>query len=124
RVGTRQAAVDPYESAEIIARVNDVSTWQVELPTDTDAGALFVSDPFARLEIALDGAAWRSGPVSHLQRTVDVDGDWLQVSGVDDTIWLARRNAHPQPGTAAPPYSTTAYDVHTGNVAAVIGELI
>lgn len=124
RVGTRQVQVDPYESAEIIARVNDVSTWQVTLPTDTDAGALFITDTFARLEIAVDGLAWRSGPVSHLERSVDVDGDNLQVSGVDDTVWLARRNAHPQPGTAAPPYSTTAYDVHNGNVAAVLAELV
>ncbi len=123
RVGNRQAVVDPYESAEIIARVNDVSTWQVTLPTDTEAGALFIADSFARLEIVLDHTVWRSGPVSHLERTVDVDGDYLTVAGVDDTIWLARRLAHPQPGTAVPPYSTTAYDVHTGAVSTVLAEL-
>lgn len=123
RVGTRQAVVDPYESAEIIARVNDVSTWQVTLPTDTEAGQVFATDSFARLEVAVDNVAWRSGPVSHLERTMDADGDMLTVSGVDDTVWLRRRNAHPQPGTPAPPYSTTAYDVHTGNVAAVLAEL-
>jgi len=124
RVGTRQALVDPYESAEVVARVNDVSTWRVTLPTDTAAGEMFATDTFARLEIAVDGIAWRSGPVSHLERTVDIDGDVLSVAGVDDTIWLARRNAHPQPGTAAPPYATTAYDVHNGNVAAVLAELV
>ncbi|HKY67720.1 MAG TPA: hypothetical protein VJM49_15165, partial [Acidimicrobiales bacterium] len=124
RVGTRQAQVDPYESAEIIGRVNDVSTWQVTLPSDSEAGRLFISDSFARLEVVLDSEVWRSGPVSHLERTVDVDGDMLQVSGVDDTVWLARRNAHPQPGTAAPPYSTTDYDVHTGNMAVVLAELV
>jgi hypothetical protein len=124
RVGNRQAVVDPYESAEVIARANDVSTWQITLPTDTEAGQWFITDTFARLEIALNGVAWRSGPVSHLERTVDLDGDMLQVSGVDDTVWLARRNAHPQPGTAAPPYSTTAYDVHTGTVATVLAELV
>jgi hypothetical protein len=124
RVGTRQCVVDPYETAEIIGRANDVSTWQVTLPTDTDAGRIFTTDTFARLEVVLDAEVWRSGPVSHLERTVDIDGDTLQVSGVDDTIWLRRRNAHPEPGTAAPPYSTTAYDVHTGNVAAVLAELV
>jgi len=124
RVGVRQAVVDPYESAEVIARVNDVTTWQLVLPTDTDAGQIFVTDPFARLEVAFEGAAWRSGPVAHLERSVDFDGDMLQITGVDDTVWLARRNAHPQPGTAAPPYATTAYDVHTGNVAAVLAELV
>jgi hypothetical protein len=124
RVGTRVAAVDPYESAEVIARANDVSTWSVTLPTDTEAGRVFISDTFARLEIVLDHAIWRSGPVVHLERTVDLDGDSLAVSGVDDTVWLARRLAHPQPGSSIPPFSTTAYDVHTGNVAAVLAELV
>ena len=124
RVGTRQAQIDPYESCEVRARANDVSTWSVTLPSDTDAGAWFLSDSFARLEVAVDGVAWRSGPVTHLERSVEIDGDMLQVSGVDDTIWLQRRNAHPQPATPAPPYSTTAYDVHTGNVAAVLAELV
>ena len=124
RVGTRQAPVDPYESAEIIARVNDVSTWQVTLPSDTEAGQLFIADSFARLEIVFDAQVWRSGPVTHLERAVDVDGDVLQVSGVDDTVWLQRRNAHPQPGTAAPPYSTSDYDVHTGSMSQVLAELV
>ena len=123
RTGVRQAAIDPYESAEIVARVNDVSTWQVTLPTATEAGRLFTTDSFARLEVVLDHAVWRSGPVAHLERTVDIDGDSLTVTGVDDTVWLARRNAHPQPATAAPPYSSTAYDVHTGTVATVLAEL-
>jgi hypothetical protein len=124
RVGTRQAAVDPYESAEVIARANDVSTWRVTVPSDTEAGQWFLTDTFARLEVVLDHSIWRSGPVVHLERTVDVDGDMLDVSGVDDTVWLQRRNAHPQPGTAAPPYATTAYDVHTGTAATVLAELV
>lgn len=123
RVGTRQAQVDTYESAQVFARINDVSTWELTLPADTPAGALFIADSFARLEVVLDGTLWRSGPVTNLKRDVDVDGDILTVTGADDTVWLARRLAHPQPGTAAPPYSTTAYDVHTGNVAAVLAEL-
>jgi hypothetical protein len=124
RYGTRQALVDPYESAEFVARVNDVSTWTVTLPTDTAAGKVFTTDTFARLEIVLDQTVWRSGPVSNIKRDVGIDGDMLTVSGVDDTVWLARRLAHPQPGTAAPPYATTAYDVHTGTVATVLAELV
>lgn len=124
QVGTRQAAVDPYETAEIVARANDVSTWQVTLPSDTEAGQLFLTNTFARLEVVLDHSVWRSGPVTRLERIVDIDGDMLTVNGVDDTVWLQRRNAHPQPGTAAPPYSTTAYDVHTGQVSTVLAELV
>lgn len=124
RVGNRQAEIDVYETAEIFARTNAVSSWSIVLPTATPAGALFLADSFARLEVRLDGTVWRSGPVAELVRTVDIDGDMLTVNGVDDSVWLARRLAHPQPGTASPPYSTTAYDVHTGTVAVVLGELV
>lgn len=124
KVGSRQAQVDIYESAEIIARANDVGTWTLTMPTDTEAGQILVADTFARLEVAVDDRVWRSGPVTNIERTVDLDGDMLEVAGVDDTVWLQRRLAHPQPGTAAPPYSTTAYDVHTGPTTTVLGELV
>ena len=124
RVGGRQAQVDPYETAEVFGRCNDVSTWQVTLPTDTEAGELFITDSFARLEVRLDGEVWRSGPVSHLERTVDVDGDMLAVAGVDDEVWLSRRLAHPQPASAAPPYSAQGYDVHTGPMSSVLAQLV
>jgi hypothetical protein len=124
RTGVRQCVVDPYTHAEIIARESDVSTWTIDLPTDTAAGAVFTADPFARLEVAVDNAAWRSGPMTRLERIVDETGDRLVVSGVDDTVWLARRLAHPQPATPAPPYNTSAYDTHTGPPAQVIADLI
>jgi len=141
RLGVRQAPVDTYESAEILGRVNDVSTWTVTLPTETDAGRYLLTDAMARLEfvVTAPGAGgswradtyvmpteeiWRSGPVVHLERAVDVDGDMLTVSGVDDSVWLARRLAHPQPTTAAPPYSTYAYHVNTGDVASVLAEYV
>lgn len=124
RVGARQAELDVYESAELIGRANDVSTWQIILPTDTAAGAYFVTDPFARLEARLDDIVWTSGPVSNLERTVELNDDSLTITGFDDTIWLARRLAHPQPGTAAPPYATTAYDVHAGQASTVLAELV
>ena len=124
RVGVRQAVVDTYERVEIFARINDVGTWELVLPTDTEAGAMLIADSFARLEVVVDQQVWRSGPVTHLKRDVEIDGDALTVTGVDDTIWLARRNAHPQPATPAPPYSTTAYDVHTGPVSTVLAQLV
>lgn len=124
RTGVRVAPIDPYTSAEVVGRVNDVSTWSVDLPTNTAAGQHFITDSFARLEVVLDAQVWRSGPVTHLERSVDIDGDNLQVTGVDDTVWLARRNAHPQPGTPTPPYSSTRYDIHTGSVSQVLAELV
>jgi Siphovirus ReqiPepy6 Gp37-like protein len=124
QVGVRQAVVDTYETVEIFARINDVGTWELVLPTDTEAGRALLADSFARLEVTVDQQVWRSGPVTHLKRTVDIDGDALTVTGVDDTIWLARRNAHPQPATPAPPYGSTSYDVHSGPVSTVLAELV
>lgn len=122
--GVRQCQVDPYESAEIVARINDTSKWQVSLPSDTEAGRYFLTEPFARLEIVVDNTVWRSGPVIHLKRDVAIDGDMLAVSGVDDTVWLARRNAHPQPATPAPPYSLTEFDTHSTEMTRVLGQLV
>lgn len=121
--GVRVAQIDPYEKCEVFARVNDVSTWELTLPTDTPAGRLFTTDPRARLLVTFEHATWRSGPVRHLEREVDVDGDWLKVAGVDDTVWVARRLAHPQPTKAAPPYNVFAYDVKTADVATVLAHL-
>jgi hypothetical protein len=124
QIGHRLVVVDPYESAEIVSRMNDIATWQIVLPSDSDAARAFLADPFARIEFVLDRVIYRSGPVTHLERTVDVSGDVLTVSGVDDAVWLARRLAHPQPGTPAPPYNSTAEDVRTGNLAVVLAQLV
>ncbi len=102
--GTRQAQPDPYDRPAIRSAAQRPSTWRVSLPTATEAGQR-PSTP-ARLEP--DHAVWRSGPVSHLERTVDIDGDMLTAR--PERHRLQRRNAHPQPGSSAPPYSSTAYD--------------
>jgi hypothetical protein len=67
---------------------------------------------------------YRSGPVLRIQRDRAPDGDMLTVNGADDLVWLERRVAHPQPGSAAPPYSTTAYDVRTGPASQVIAAFV
>lgn len=116
------AEVDTFESATIVARHNDVSTWELVLPTTTKAAQALLTAARPRLLVYAGsaGAVFRSGPVVRIQRTLDADGDVLTVSGVDDLVWLRRRLAHPQPGTAAPPYSTTAYDQATGAASTVI----
>jgi hypothetical protein len=124
QLGERQAQVDVYVSCEAVAKVNDVSTWTVTLPADTDGARFFATQPFARLEIVLDAAVWRSGPITQFKREVNLDGDTVTASGVDDTAWLARRVAHPQPGSLGPPYSTTAEDIHTGPIHQVLCDLV
>jgi len=114
------AEVDTFDAATIIARYNDVSTWQLSLPSSSPAARVFLTAARPRLLIYAGQTIYRSGPVIRLERQLDADGDLLTVNGVDDLVWLRRRLAHPQPGTAAPPYSTTAYDSRTGAASQVI----
>jgi Siphovirus ReqiPepy6 Gp37-like protein len=120
QLGVRVGAVDVYDRCEIIARTNDVSNWTLNLPSDTKAGALLLAGGKQRLEIRFEEQAWRSGPVSHIKRTVDADGDHLEIAGEDDTVWLARRLAHPQPTTTAPPYNSNAYRFYYDEVPVVL----
>jgi hypothetical protein len=118
---TRLAEIDTYESATIIARHNAVSTYELTLPSDTDAARALVRANRPRLLVSADGVVLRSGPVTRLQRDLAEDGsDMLTLNGVDDLAWLRARLAHPQPGSAAPPYSTTAYDSRTGPASQVL----
>lgn len=118
---TRLAEIDTYESATLIARHNAVSTFDVAMPSDTDAARVLIAASRPRLLVIANGAVYRSGPVTRLDRTLDADGaDMLAVQGVDELVWLRARLAHPQPGTAAPPYATTAYDARSGAASQVI----
>ena len=117
--------IDVYESAQIIARYNEVSTWELVLPTSSEAATLILEAARPRLVVtSAPGIVFRSGPVVRLERIVDVDGDMMTVSGVDDMIWLRRRLAHPQPAKAAPPYNGQAFDTRTGPSSQVIAAFI
>lgn len=118
---TPLAAVDTFEEATIIARFNEVSTWELILPRDTDAADVLLSSPRPRLLIrSSDGSVFRSGPMIRAQRNSSLEGEMLTLNGVDDLVWLRRRLAHPQPGSAAPPYSSSAADARTGSASQVL----
>lgn len=118
----RLAEVDTYAAATIIARYNEVSTYEVELPADDPAAMILVDANRPRILFRDDrtGATFRSGPVTRFERSSSTDGELLHLFGVDDLAYLRRRLVHPQPGSAAPPYSTTAYDSRTGAASQVL----
>jgi DNA-binding beta-propeller fold protein YncE len=119
---TPLAEVDTYDHATVIARHNDVSTWELVLPADTPAALVLLASAMPRLliEEQASGVVWRSGPVMRFERSSSEEGELLTLNGVDDLVWLRRRLVHPQPGTAAPPYSTSAYDTRTGSASQVL----
>jgi hypothetical protein len=118
--------IDIYEEATFTARFNAVSAWEIVLPTATDGcqALLAASRPRLIVRWGDQGTVFRSGPPIDFTREIDNNGDMTTITGVDDLVWLARRLAHPQPGTAAPPYSTTAYDVRTGPASQVIAAYV
>jgi hypothetical protein len=124
QVGQRQAQIDVYFHCKIIARHNAVSTWELELPTDCDAADVLLNLQHPRIIARVDNTTFRSGPMTHLERNVTNEGDTLNLTGVDDTVWLQRRVAHPQPASAAPPYSVNGYDIRTGTASQILAQFI
>lgn len=124
QTGGRQAEIDTYVRFHLIARHNAVSTWELQLPMDTDAADALLTLEHPRLVARVDNSTLRSGPMTRYQRVTTADADDLTVNGVDDCAWLTRRVAHPQPATAAPPYSTNDYDIRTGQASTILAQFI
>ena len=117
--------VDVYESAEIVARFNDVSTWTLTLPTKSEAAQHLLAAEEPRLVVtSAPGVVFRSGPVFAFERENSWEADMLTVSGVDDMVFLRNRLAHPQPSKAAPPYDGQAYDLRTGSASQVMAQFV
>lgn len=84
------------------------------------AGSALVTEPLHGVECERLGVLMLSGPIGDRVRAWDEDTDEITVRGHDDLVWLARRQAHPVPTLASPPYATQAHDVRTGPSETVI----
>jgi ReqiPepy6 Gp37-like protein len=118
------AEVDPWMSLEAVLRFNDVETWVLRLPLAAQGVAELLLDGYGLVLKRSDGSVVFSGPVTKRRQLDDESGSTLEISGVGDNVWLARRLAHPQPGSSAPPYSTDAYDVRTDVCSTVLLEYV
>jgi hypothetical protein len=122
----RKALIDDVLHLEVVLRHGDVSTWTLQLNADSQAvAALYAAlaaDVFthAGIEVIRNGIVLLSGPVTGFQGMRQVGKRTVILSGSDDTIWLARRQAKPDPADATPPYDTQAYDVRTGVASTVM----
>lgn len=118
--GDREGVIEHLKTAEFIARHNDIGTWRVTGIPPTLADDLGLDLEGAGVELVRDGAVILSGPISTFDRSFDGNTDSVDVAGVDDNVWAARRLVSPEPGTAAPPYNVDAYDVRTGIVSTLM----
>lgn len=116
---TREGQIDDYTDLEAVPRRNDVGSWTLRLDWRTRHAAA-LRRPGYGIELVRDGATIFSGPAIETERVCDEGQNVLTVTGRDDNLWLARRRAHPQPGTAAPPYATAEHDVRNGQASSVL----
>ncbi len=108
-------------------RHNGLGTWEMRLPWSHPARAL-LWQPGHGIEVErtteVDGEATTvvlaSGPLRSARRDSDGIADTATLYGATDVLWIARRRAHPQPASSAPPYSSQAYDVRTGAAETVL----
>lgn len=116
---TRIAQIDDFESLEMTRRFNAVGSWKLELDRrSAKTPALFV--PGNGIEVTRNGVTFLAGPMTNPKAVRDERTNGATIVGVDDMVWLQRRQVHPQPGTAAPPYNTAEYDVRTGQASTVL----
>lgn len=123
RSGLLDGVVDVFDKLTIVERHLGLGTWVLEIPLDNDMVPYLVA-PGAGVQVKLDGLTVMSGP--HRAKAVTIDGSnrSLVLAGVSDLTVLADRRVHPQPGSSAPPYSSTAYDVRTGPAETVVKEYV
>jgi len=75
--------------------------------------------------VILDGdSVMFSGYTTKIERQQNSDRSQYIFTGQDDSGLLAQRLAHPQPGSTAPPYSTTEYDTRTGVCSTILRQYV
>ncbi|MCP3805369.1 siphovirus ReqiPepy6 Gp37-like family protein [Allokutzneria sp. A3M-2-11 16] len=121
----RVGLLEDYQRASFIPRFNAVGTWSITLDRRLPL-AVELTTPGAGIELvrSSDGNTVLSGPVNYRHPQRAENTNTVTVNGFDDNVWLARRLAHPQPGTAAPPYSGAEYDVRTNTASVVLDQYV
>lgn len=115
--------LDDYQKLDMVLKFNDVSTWQLQIDRRNRLAAALATDG-AGIVVTRNGATILSGYWTEQEHVKDKDTNTLTFSGVDDTVWLRRRRAHPQPGSTAPPYSTTAEDYRVAVASTVMRDYV
>jgi hypothetical protein len=105
--------VDKFISLQIVMRMNEVSTWVLEIDAESAAASYFrenAANPNdggrGGIYVERNGFFLLSGPTGTIREIVTDDGAILQVSGTCDLYWIAKHLAMPHPRTWSSPYMT------------------
>lgn len=102
-----------FDRLDLKLRYNDAGTWMVEVHRNARL-VRALCEPGAGVIVTRNGVTQLSGSWEKQDHTRDADSNTVQVSGRSDVAILDLAVAHPQPGSSAPPYSTSAEDTRTG----------
>lgn len=119
----RIGELDDYQQLEMVLKFNDISTWQLTVDRRNRLAAELIADG-AGIVVSRSGVPILSGYWTDQEHNKNDSANTLTLSGVDDTVWLDRRLAHPQPGSTAPPYSTTAEDYRVAVASTVMRDYV
>lgn len=119
----RVAQVEDLERLETIERHLGLGAWTLTLPFDSPGAQMLRVEHGSGIEVRFQGRAVFSGPMRRLHVVRTPDEHTLTASGTDDMLAL-QRVVHPQPLTASPPFSASAYDSFSGPASTVLWQFI
>lgn len=120
------AQIDFYEKLQWVDIYNFIGSpggWSLTL-NEGDTATDYMRLNGSGITILIDGTVAFSGYTTKIERQQTADVSQYIFSGVDDSGLLASRVAHPQPGSAAPPYNSTAYDTRTGVCSTILRQYV
>lgn len=122
-----QGEVSDFDYLTLVPRFDEVGYWELKVPYSDNpkSPAQLLQTPLWGIAVLKsDGTTVLSGRRQDLEHSWDKAGDYVTFYGPDDLFLVGSAVAHPQPGSAAPPYSTTAYDVRTGVASTIIQQYV
>jgi hypothetical protein len=121
--GVRQGQIDVFDKLVMNPRHNAVGTWTLDMPASAPLAAAMTQDGWGIDCVSQRNTSFAGIAVGR-RRSKDSASNTLQLWGLDDMAWLARRCAHPEPASAVPPYSTDAYDVRAGTCSTILRQFV
>lgn len=121
--GNQVGEVDDYQELLLGLKFNDVSTWSLTVDRGNRLAQKLLT-PGAGIVVLRNGNTVLSGTWQDQNHQRSGDQNSVTITGSDDTILLRQREGHPQPGSTAPPYSSTAEQVVTGAATSVMSVFV
>lgn len=115
----RQGEIDDFTECQLKPVFNDVGTWSLTIDRRSSQ-AVGLTTPGWGIVAVRGGTTILSGPGRTRRHMVDGDKNQVTISGFTDDVWLHRRRVSPSPTESSPPYTTSAYDVRTGQASTVL----